>query len=115
MQYKIVVKHYLDILPNILVSVGNATAVRNVASQHIQSLGSVVPSMQPHPDTNDTITASYSCFCKIQQAARDTTSAKGGKHIQVLDLRNLPISKSGICRPPVDGQITCEFRVDGSN
>src|SRR5208282_1840333 len=115
MQYKIVVKHYLDILPNILVSVGNATAVWNIASQHIQSLGSIVPSMQPHPDANDTITACCLRFGNIQQAARDTTSAKCGKHIQVLDLRNLQLSKSGICRPPVDGYITCELLVDGSN
>src|SRR5271170_7322292 len=115
MQYKIVVKHYLDILPNILISVGNAMAVWNVASQDIQSLGSVVPNMQPHPDTNDTITASCLRFCNIQQAARDTTSAKCGKHIQVLDLRNLQISKSGICRLPVDGYITCELSVNGSN
>src|SRR5579863_2471397 len=115
MQYKVVVKHYLDILPDILVSVGNATADWNVAPQRIQSLGSVVPSMQPHPDTNDTITASRLRFCKIQQAARDTTSAKCGKHVQVLDLRNLQLSKSGIRRPPVDGYITREFPVDGSN
>src|SRR3977135_201290 len=115
MQYKIVVKHYLDILPNILVPVGNSVAIWNVASQHIQSLGSVVPSMQPHPDTNDTITASCLRFCKIQQAARDTTSAKCGKQIHVLDLRNLQLSKSGICRPPVDGYVTGELPVDGSN
>ena len=109
MQYKIVVKHYLDILPNILVPVGNATTVWNVASQRIQSLGSVVPSMQPHPDTNDKIIASCLRFCKIQQAACNTTSAKCGKHIQVLDLRNLQLGKSRICRPPVDGYITCEL------
>src|SRR5262252_7906003 len=108
MQYQIVVEYYLDVLPNILVSVGDPTAVGNVASQPIQSLGSVVPGMQPHPDTNETITASCLGFCKIQQAARDTTSAKRGKNIQVLDLRNLQLSKSGICRPPVDGYITRE-------
>src|SRR5216684_394940 len=115
MKHKIVVEHYLDILPDILVSVGNATAVWKVASQHIQSLGSVVPSMQPHPDTHDTVTANCLLFCKIQQAARDTTSAKCGKHIQVLDLRNLQLSKSGIRRPPVDGYITCELPFDGRN
>src|SRR5208282_6199625 len=115
MQYKIVVKHYLDVLPNILVAVGNATAVWNVASQPIQPLGSVVPGMQPHPDTNDTMTASCLRFGNIQQAARDTASAKCGKHIQILDLRNLQLSKSGICWPPVDGHITPELLVDGSD
>jgi hypothetical protein len=66
MQYKIVVKHHLNILPNILVSVGNATAVWNVASQNIQSLSRVVPGMQPHPDANDTITASCVRLSNIQ-------------------------------------------------
>lgn len=33
MQYTIVVKHYLDILPDRLVSEGNTIAVWNVASQ----------------------------------------------------------------------------------
>src|SRR5579864_3263866 len=115
MQYEIVVKHYLDILPNVLVPVGNAVAVWNVASQPIQSLGSVVPGMQSHSDTNDRMTASCLCFCKIEHAARDTTPSKCGKHIQVLDLGNLQCSKSGICRPPVDGYITRELPVDGCN
>ena len=115
MQYEIVIKHYLDILPNKLVSVGNAAAIWNVASQHIQSLRSVVSCMQPHPDTNGTITASCLRFSKIEQAGRDTASAKCGKHIQVLDLRNLLLSESGICRLPVDGYITCELPVDGSD
>ncbi len=115
MQYKIVVKHYLNILPNILVSVGNPTSVWNVASQHIQSLGSAVPSMQPHPDSNDTRSASCLGFCKIQQAASDASSSKCRKHIQVLDLRNLQLGESGICWPPVDGHVTSELLIDDSN
>jgi len=115
MHDKIIVQHYLNILPYILVAVGNPAAVWNVASQPIESLSSVVPGMQPHSDANDTRTASCPPFGKIQQAARDTTSAKCGKHIQVLNLRNLQLSKSGICWPPVHGHITRELSVDGSN
>jgi hypothetical protein len=89
MQYKVVVQNDRNIFADILVPVGNAAAVRNVAAQHIEPLGSVVPGMQPNPDANDAASLGDFLFRKVQQAARDASSAKCRKHIQVLDLRNL--------------------------
>src|SRR5207237_5343200 len=97
-QDEIIIKYDVCTFFNIAVSIGNATAIRDVTALHIEPLGLVVAGMQSYSDANNTGTARRLGFRLVQQSARDPAVAKFGEHVQVLNLRNLQFDKSRISR-----------------
>jgi hypothetical protein len=54
-------------------------------------------------------------FCAIKQSARNTFSAEYREYIEVLYLRNVQISKSGVSRSPVHRHVPRKLAVNGSD
>jgi hypothetical protein len=67
--------------------------------------------MQSDCDAYDTRTAGCFTFCPVKQATRDTFSAVYCEHIEVLNLRNVQVSKSGVGRSPVYRHVPGELPV----
>ena len=66
MHYEVIVKHYACALFHKAISVRNAASIRNVATLHIEPLGSVVPRMQSDSDAYNTRTAGCFTFCAVK-------------------------------------------------
>src|SRR5256885_15685332 len=101
MHYEVIIKHYACALFHKAIAVRDAAPVKDIASPRIEPLSGVVPRMQSDCDTDNNRTPGYFRFCAIQQADCDTFSAVCCDHIEVLNLRNVQVRKSGISRSPV--------------
>jgi hypothetical protein len=115
MHYEVVVKHYACALFHKAISVRNAASIRKVATLHIEPLGGVVSWMQSYSDAHNTGTAGCFTFCAVQQAACDTFSAVCCEHIEILNLRNVQVSKSGVSRSPIYCHVPGELPGNGSD
>src|SRR5580692_1466881 len=115
MHHEVIVKHHGCALFHKAFSVSNAASIWDVATLHIEPLGGVVARMQSDSDPYNTRTPGCFRFCAVQQAACDTFSAVRREHIEVLNLRNCQVSKSGISRSPVYRHVPGELPVNSSD
>ena len=113
MHYEIIVKPHLGALIHEMTPVGNATTVWDVATLNIEPLACVVARMQPHSDANYSRMPCRFRFRAVEQSGRNAFSAEFREHIEVLNLRNVQVNKSGITRFPVYRHIPGELPVKG--
>ena len=112
MHHEVIVKHHGCALFHKAFSVRNAASIWDVATLHIEPLGGVVARMQSDSDPYNTRTPGCFRFCAVQQATCDTFSAVRREHIEVLNLRNVQVSKSGVSRSPVYRHVPGELPVN---
>ena len=115
MHYEVIVKAYLCALIHEMISVGNAATIWDVAALNIELLGGVIARMQSHSDAYYRRMPCRFRFRAVKQLARNTFSAEYREHIEVLNLRNVQISKSGVSRSPVYGHVPSKLAVKGSD
>jgi len=115
MHHEVIVKHHACALFHKAFSVSNAASIWDVAALHIEPLRGVVAWMQSNSDPHNPRTPGYFRFCAVQQATRDTFSTVRREHIEVLNLRNVQVSKSGISRSPVYRHVPGELPVNSSD
>ena len=115
MHYEIIVKPHLGALIHEMTPVGNATTVWDVATLNIEPLACVVARMQPHSDANYSRMPCRFRFRAVEQSGRNAFSAEFREHIEVLNLRDVQISKSGVSRSPVHGHVPGKLAVNGSD
>ena len=115
MHYKVIVKPYLRAFIHEMISVGDAATIWDVAALNVKLLGGVVTLMQSHSDAHYSRMARRFRFRAFKQSARNAFSAEYHEHIEVLNLRNAQISKSGVSRPPVQRHVPGKLAVYGSD
>src|ERR1700757_3517930 len=115
MHHEVIVKHHAGALFHKASPVSNAASIWDVATLDIEPLGGVVAGMQSDSDPHNARTLAHFRFCAVQQAACDTFSAVGCEHVEILNLGNIQVSKSGISGSPVYRHVPGELPVNGSD
>src|SRR5580693_1169489 len=115
MHYEVIVEHYACALFHEAISVRNAASIWDVATLHIEPLGGGVARMQSDSDPHNTRTPGYFRFCAVQQATCNTFSAVCCEHIEVLNLRNVQVRKSGVSRSQIYRHVPGELPVKDSD
>src|SRR5580658_1694036 len=114
MHHEVIVERHACALFDKAFSVSNAASIWDIATLHIEPLGGVVPRMQSDSDPHNTRTPGHFRFCAVQQAACDTFSAVCCEHIEVLNLRNVQVRKSGVSRSQIYRHVPGELPVKDS-
>jgi hypothetical protein len=88
-QDEIVIEYHLLTFLNVTISARYTPSIGNVTAFHIQFLGIVVTRMQSDANAGDSRTPRDFRLRPIEQLGSDASLLERGKHVEILDLRNL--------------------------